>query len=93
MRELNRKRHQFRSFVTGKAKHQPLIARAARVNAHRDVRRLAMDSRQNRASVAVKSILRAVVANRADGLARDLGIIDQRFSRNLAGENHHAGRQ
>ena len=93
MRELNRQRHQFRRLVAGKAEHEPLIARAARVNSHRDVRRLAMHGRQHRASVAVKSILRAVVANLAHRLARNLGIINQRLSRNLAGENHHAGCQ
>ena len=43
VRQLNRQRHQFGGFIAGKAEHQALIARAARIHAHGDVGRLALN--------------------------------------------------
>ena len=43
MRELNGQGHQLRGLVGGITEHQSLVARAARIDTHRDVRRLLRD--------------------------------------------------
>ena len=53
--QLDRHGHQFFGFVAGKAEHQALVARAAGVHAHGDVRRLALDGAHDRAGVGIKT--------------------------------------
>src|SRR6476646_8510511 len=46
-RQHDRERHELVGLVAGVAEHQALVAGAARVHAHRDVRRLAVDGREH----------------------------------------------
>ena len=71
VRQLNRQRHQFRSFVAGIAEHQALIARAARIHAHRDIGRLGLDHIQDAAGLGVETERRVGVADVGNRLARD----------------------
>ena len=62
VRIVDRQRHQRRRFVAGVTEHQPLVAGAlvevdafALVDALRDIRRLAVDRRQDGAAFVVKA--------------------------------------
>ncbi len=55
MRQLDRQGHQFVGFVAGITEHQALIARAARIHAHRDIGRLALNGVQNAAGLGVET--------------------------------------
>ncbi len=92
MGQLNRQRHQFRSFVAGKPKHQSLVAGAAGINAHRDIGRLPIDGGQDTASVAVETILGSRVTNVSDRLARDSPVVDASVGGDFAGNHDQAGR-
>jgi hypothetical protein len=51
----DRHRHQFRRFVRGVAEHQPLVARAAGIDSHRDVAGLLVNGGEDRTGVVVES--------------------------------------
>ena len=96
VRERNRQRHQLGRLVAGEAEHEPLVAGAlvelARaIHAHRDVRRLTVDRRQDGAGLVVETHLRGRVADLLDRLAGEFGIGDARVGRDLAGDDNHSG--
>ena len=68
----DRKRHQFLGFGARVSEHQALVSGPARINPHRDVGRLAVEGRQHRAGVGVKTELCTGVADISNGLSRDL---------------------
>src|SRR5208282_3233206 len=79
MRHRDRHRHQLRRFVARKTEHQALVARAlflveslALGNALRDIGRLWLDRGQNRAIVAVKAALGAVVTDSEGDVAGEV---------------------
>src|SRR5690242_12651539 len=92
MSELNWQRHQFRRFITGKAKHQTLIASATCINSHSDVGRLSIKRRKYGAGVAIETKLRTGVTNLADRFTRDSAVVDDGFGCNFAGDNDKTGR-
>ena len=76
----------------GEAEHQPLVAGAARVDAHRDVGRLAVNRGQHGAGLGVEAELAARVADLGDGRADDLLVVHDGGRRDLAGDDRQAGR-
>ena len=91
MRELNRHRHELGRLVGRVAEHHPLVARAAGVDALRDVGRLAIDRAQHRARLAVEAEARVVVADRRDRAAHDVRDRDVGIRRDLAGDARESG--
>src|SRR5262249_61092061 len=83
VRELYRGRHQLRRLVAGVTEHQSLIARAACINPHCDVRRLRVDGNNHAAGLGVETILGPRIADLPDGLTRHLAIVDLTVRRNL----------
>ena len=69
---LNRKRHKRCGIVTSEAEHQPLVARATRVNPHRNIRRLGMDKVKDTHFVGGEEHCRIVVADLSNHIAGDL---------------------
>src|SRR6185436_1438565 len=92
VREHDRQRHQLFGFGTGEAEHQPLVAGAAGVDAHRDVRRLAVNRGEHGAGLAVEAVLAAVVADLVDRGAYDLLEVDVGAGRDFAGDHREPGR-
>ena len=97
--QLDRQRHQFGRVVAGVAEHQPLVARAdllplggVLVHSHGDVGALPVDREHHRAGVGANAHPIVCVADVADDLADDLGIVDHGLGRDLAGDNGDAGR-
>ena len=91
MRELNRHRHELGRLIRGVAEHHSLIARTARVDALRDVRRLAIDGAEHGARLSVEAEARVVVADRRDRAAHDIRNGDIRVRRDLPGHACEAG--
>ncbi len=91
MRELNRHRHELGRLVRRVAEHHPLVARAARVHALRDVRRLAIDRAQHSARLAIEAEARVVVADGRDRAANDVRDGHVRVRRDLASHAREAG--
>ena len=100
----DRERHELRGLGAGVAEHHALVARAvvelARaaflifkgvVDAHRDIAALLVDVRDNAAGVTVKAVLRAVIADVADDVARDLRDVDIAARGDLAHDVDKAG--
>src|SRR2546421_532598 len=54
--ELDRHGHAFFGFIAAETKPQPLVARAAGIHAHRDIRRLAFDGAHDGAGVTVIAV-------------------------------------
>ena len=92
VRERDRKGHELFGLAHGKPEHEALVARAARVDAHRDVRRLLVDRREDGARLVVESVLRARVADVADRLPHDAGDVHVRLRRDLARDEREARR-
>ena len=90
MREHDRERHQLVGLGARVAEHQALVAGAARVDAHRDVGRLAVDRRDDRAGFGVEPELAARVPDVVDGLANHLLVVDDGRRRDLAGDEGNA---
>src|SRR5438105_4851881 len=67
--QVNRQGHEGSGLVTREAEHHPLVARAARVHADRDVRRLGVDQVLHLAGVRREARFWVGVADLADGLA------------------------
>jgi hypothetical protein len=76
VREHDRQRHQLLGLAAGEAEHQALVSRAAGVDALRDVGRLRIDRGDDRAGLAVETVLRARVADVADRRADDRREVD-----------------
>ena len=91
VRQRNGCRHQLGCFVGGIAEHHALIARAAGIDAHRDIRRLRIDRRDDRTGVRVESVLRVGVADLRDRVAHDLLEVNVSLGRDLAGNHHQPG--
>ena len=87
VREHDRQRHQLVGFGAGVAEHQPLIARAARIDAPGNVRRLSVDRGEHRAGVRVIAILGLGVADVRDGVADDLLEVEGAVRRDLASDD------
>ncbi len=92
VRQHDRQRHQLLGLAAGVAEHQPLVAGAARVDAHRDVGRLAVDRRDHGAGLVVEAVLGAGVADGLDRLADDVRQLGVGLGRDLAGDEGDAGR-
>ena len=67
--ELDGHGHQFGGLVASETEHQALVTRAAGIDAHGDVRRLALNGAHDGASLGIEAVFRAVVADAADGVA------------------------
>ena len=91
VREHDRQRHQLFGLVAGEAEHQALVAGAAGVDAHGDVRRLLVDGGDDRAGLVVEAVLGARVADALDRLADDAGQVGVGRGRDLAGDEGQAG--
>ena len=93
MREHDRRRHQLRRFVARVTEHQTLIARAlfggvfavdrARVNALRDVGRLAGDDVLDVDLVRVKNVVVVHVTDLAHAIAHDFRNWNDGFERTI----------
>ena len=79
-------RHQLGRFIAGIAEHHALITGTGNliVGAQRNVGALAVNVGDDTAGLAVKAILGAVIADRADDLAGGAGDIDIAVGRDLA---------
>ena len=84
-------RHELGSFVAGVAEHQALIARAASVDAHGDVRRLALNHVQDAAGFRIVSERGVVVADVLNHLARQFRNVHVRRGGDLPGDHANAG--
>src|ERR1043165_7159028 len=85
MRQLDREGHELFCLVAGKSEHEPLVARAARVNPHCDVRGLFVDRSQYGASVAVEAVFGPCITYFSNGFTCHLREVDLRVRRDLAG--------
>ena len=90
VRQHDRQRHQLVGFRAGIAEHQALVAGAARIDAHRDVGRLAVDRRQHRAGVGVVAVLGLGVADVGNRVADDLLEVERAVGGDLAGDDGEA---
>ena len=91
VRQLDRHGHQLGRLVAGEAEHQALVAGAAGIHAHGDVRRLLLDRADHAAGFGVESIFRAGVADVADHLASDVGKSHVSRGGDFAGDHDQAG--
>ncbi len=89
--ELDGHGHQFFGFIASETKHEALVAGAAGVHAHGNVRRLALDGAHDRAGAAVVTVRRVVIANVANRLAYKLVIVHVRAGGDFAGDDCQAG--
>ena len=97
MSKRNRKRHQLGRLGARVAEHHALITRAdlvgiAAVDALSDVGRLTIERHHHAAGIAIEALEGVVVADVAHGAAHEVGDIDTRVCRNLAGDDDDAGR-
>ena len=67
--ELDGHRHQLGRFIAGETEHQALIAGAAGIHAHGDIRGLALDGAHDGAGFGIIAELGAVVADAANSAA------------------------
>ncbi len=92
VRERDRKGHELLGLAHGEPEHEALVAGAAGVDPHRDVRRLLVDRRDDGARLVVESVLRARVADVADRLPDDARDVDVGLRRDLARDEREARR-
>jgi len=76
VRHHDRHGHQFGRLIAGISEHHPLVACAARVDAHGDVGRLRLNRVQDAAGFAIVAECGVRVANVLDNLARYFGDVD-----------------
>ena len=91
MRQHDRQRHQLLGFVASVAEHQALVARAAGVHTHRDIRRLCLDHVQHAAGLGVEAHLGVGKADVGDDFARQLGHVQHRLGGDFARHDADAG--
>ena len=72
VRQVDGERHEAAGFVAGEAEHHALIAGAAGIDAHRDVRRLRVNVALDLAGVGREADVRIDVADLADRVADEL---------------------
>ena len=92
VREDDRQRHQRGRLIGRIPEHHALITRPTRVHAERDVGRLAIDGRQNRAGLRVEAEVGVGVPDGRDRAAHDIGDVDVGRSGDFAGNYRHPGR-
>ena len=90
VRELDGHGHQLGRFVAGIAEHQALVAGAAGVNTHGDVRRLFVNGADYAAGFGVEAKFGASVADVADDFAREVGKVHVSGGGDLAGDYDQA---
>ncbi len=90
MRQRDGQRHQLGRLAAGVAEHHALVARAARVHAHRDVGALLVDVGDYRARLCVEAIGGVRIADIPDHIARHLLQIHIRIGGDLAHNVHKA---
>ena len=88
--QRDRQRHEFLGLAAGVAEHQALVAGAALVHAHRNVRRLLVDRRDDRAGLVMEADRRVGVADLLDGLAHDGGDVHVSLGGDLPGHDDDA---
>jgi hypothetical protein len=76
MRKGDRQRHQLGRFVARIAEHQPLVAGAVAIDAHRDIGALAVQLDQHFAGVGAEADVVMRIADLADDFAGDFFVID-----------------
>jgi hypothetical protein len=89
--QRQRQRHELLGLPHRVAEHHSLVARAARVDALRDVGGLRVDRGDDRARLVVEPELGARVADLLDRLPHDRRQVDVRLRRNLARDEGDAG--
>ena len=96
--QRDRQRHQLGRVVAGVAEHQALVAgadllalRGVLVDAHGDVGALPVDREHHGAGVGADAHLVVGVADVADHLADDVGIVDHGLGGDFAGDDGDAG--
>ena len=83
--------HELRGLGGGVAEHQALVAGAAGVHAHGDVRALLVQGHHHRAGVAVKALGAMVIADAAHRLPGQLGHRDVAVGGDLPGHDDQPG--
>src|SRR5262249_49377556 len=92
--QVDRQRHQGVGFVAGEAEHHALVAGAAGIDAHGNVRRVGVDAAIDLAGVGGEADGRVEVADLADDVADDLvhgGAGQLRLGGDLAGDDDQVG--
>ena len=92
MRQRDRQRHQLFGLIARKTEHQSLVACPAGVHAHGDVRGLPLDRGNHGAGFGVEAVLGARVADVADDVAGNVGIIEHGLGGDFTGDHHQARR-
>jgi hypothetical protein len=98
MSQADRKRHELRSLIAGKAKHETLIARALLfvfvrrgIDSESDVRTLLTDTHDDCTCLVIESIHTIVIPNLSDGTAGDAGDVDVPTRAHFAGNDDETG--
>src|SRR5215216_44322 len=91
MRQQDRHGHELVSLIRRVAEHHSLVAGTADVDAHRDVRRLAIDRTDHRAGLAVESERWIVVADALDRRTNDVRNRNIRRRRDLTRDTCEPG--
>ena len=96
VRQHDRQRHALAGLVGGVTEHHALVAGAlhllaVRIDAHRDVRRLAVDRREHGAGAAVHAVGGVGVADALHRPADQVGDVDVGLGRDLARDDRHPG--
>ena len=91
MGQRDRRRHQLRRFVGGVAEHHALVTGTAGVHTLRDVRRLLVDGRDDRAGVAIKTLTGIIVPDGAHRFANQGLDVEVGGAGDLAGNDDQAG--
>ena len=84
-------RHQFGGLVGGVAEHHALVASATSIHALRDVARLLVDGRDDRAGVGVEAIESIVVADGGDDATHQALKINVGFGGDFASDDDQPG--
>src|SRR5215213_6672533 len=92
MCQLNREWHQFRGLVTREPEHKPLVACAARVNAHGNIRGLFIDRGQDGAGVTIEAVFGPRITYFSNGFTCHLREVDLRVGCDLAGDHDQTRR-
>jgi hypothetical protein len=92
MREQNRHRHELVGLIRGIPEHHALVAGAAGVDTHRDIRRLPIDRTDHRARLAVESERGVGISDACDRGTNDVRYGHIRRRRDLAGDAGETGR-
>ena len=95
---INGRRHQLGGFVAGITKHQALVAGAGVqvvitgvVDALGDVVALLVVGHQHRATFVVNAVVRVVVADALEGVARDLDVVHRGVGGDFTRQQDQAG--